>query len=93
MFIDAFSHEGEEFDGFSDALRSYHLKSIFHSCLQQGRGDFPLGCCIGTREMSLEQVVDMGESAVPETVLLLLVPAVEDGAEQVICLLAFHHIV
>lgn len=43
--------------------------------------------------MPLEEIVNISKSAVPETVLLLLVSAVEDRAEQVISLLPLHHIV
>ena len=43
--------------------------------------------------MALEEVVDVRESAVFEAIFLLFVPSVEDGADEVVCLLPFYYVV
>ena len=90
---DALRHKMEKFDRLCYALHLNHLELLLHSRFHQSRNDLSLRHRVLACEMALEEVIDIADPAIPETVFLLLVPSVENGAQQVVRLLSLNHIV
>lgn len=83
----------QKFGWFCDIIDLNGLEWVSNSGIEEGAGhnSFVFGEISG--EVAFIEVVDIGESAVFEAILLLFISAIENGTDEVIGFFPLHYIV
>ena len=93
LLLQLLSHKADQLSRLSNVVDSNNFEAVLDPCFEDCAFDLPLTLGKASGKMPFEQIDHIAESTIFESILLLLVPAIVYGADEVVGLFALDNVV